>query len=76
MKLYALAIGANKRSWDKTTTNATAAFVVSDNEYEAMGRGIDEAKKRWNPIDGWAEHWVQCCLIPDEQIELVKGKKE
>ena len=76
MNLYALAVGANRRLWDKTVTNAAAVSVVAENEYEAIGRGIDAAKRKWSPNDGWVEHWAQCCLVPDEQIELVKGKKE
>ena len=72
MKLYALALKAEKpNSWGlETVLAAGVAAKATDNE--ALGRGVRLAEERWPASAGWRNHTATVCEVPEAILDLVR----
>jgi len=71
MKLYALALKAERRSDYGLETVLAAGVAARATEDEALGRGIRLAEERWLASDGWRNHSATCCEVPEAILRQV-----
>lgn len=65
-KIYALAIGANRRTLQVGTSSYSVRAARAVSEEEAIGIGVRSALKAWPPEEGWSEHQATVCEVPEE----------
>jgi len=72
MKLYALALKADRPNNYGVETVTAAGVVARATEDEALGRGMRLAEERWPTSTGWHNHSATCCEVPEAILDLVR----
>jgi len=72
MKLYALALKADRHNGYGVETVIAAGVAARATEDEALGRGIRLAEERWLASDGWRNHSATCCEVPEAILDMVR----
>ena len=72
MKLYALALKADRPNNYGVETVTAAGVVARATEDEALGRGMRLAEERWTTSAGWRNHSATCCEVSGAILDLVR----
>ena len=75
MKLYALALRAEKPMPYGKIVEVIAAAATAMSDDEAVGKGIGIAKKHW-PVGKWQNHDAVICEIPLKLMADVLASQE
>ncbi len=69
MRIYALSLQALKQVREgEAEYQVYSVAVMSPDRETAREAGIQRALNEWPTTDGWTQHAVSCCEVPDRMV--------